>query len=111
MNWISLTDLNQLNEVSSASHQKNVIIFKHSTRCSVSRMALKQFERAYDIVPDKADAYLLDLLNHREVSNQIASKFHVVHQSPQLLLIENGEVIFEATHAQIDASELKSKIK
>ena len=109
IDWIQLTDLGQLNEIQEFSSQKPVIIFKHSTTCSISRMALKNFEREYDL-NDKIDAYFLDLLNFRAISNEIANKFEVVHQSPQLLLIKNGISVYDVSHDSIDAEDLKSKI-
>lgn len=109
INWIQLTDLGQLNEIQEISNQKPVIVFKHSTTCSISRMALKNFEKEFDL-QDKVDAYFLDLLNFRAISNEIATRFEVVHQSPQLLLIKNGKSIYDVSHDRIDAEELKVKI-
>ena len=110
MNWIPLTDLGQLNEIINQSTQKAVVIFKHSTRCSVSRMALRQFEKEYDISDEKATPYFLDLLNFRDISNEIANRFSVVHRSPQVILIENGKATYSDTHSDIDAEVLKNKI-
>ena len=106
INWIQLTNLSQLNEIQEVSNQKPAIIFKHSTTCSISRMALKNFEREYDL-QNKVEAYFLDLLNFRVISNEIATKFNVVHQSPQLLLIKNGIATYNVSHDRIDADELK----
>jgi bacillithiol system protein YtxJ len=100
--WINLEDLGQLNEIINASEEKPVVIFKHSTRCSVSRMALKQFENEFNL-QGKMDAYYLDLIENRAISNEIASKFGVVHQSPQLLVIKNGKCIYNISHSEIDA--------
>lgn len=109
INWINLTDLGQLNEIINASNEKPVVIFKHSTRCSVSRMALKQFENEFDL-ENQVDAYFLDLLEYRDISNEIASRFGVYHQSPQLLLIKEGKSVYDVSHSDIDAMELKGKI-
>jgi bacillithiol system protein YtxJ len=109
INWINLTDLGQLNEIMALSNEKPVVIFKHSTRCSVSRFALKQFENEFDL-ENKVDAYFLDLLEHRDISNEIASRFGVYHQSPQLLLIKEGKSVYDVSHSDIDAGELKSKV-
>jgi bacillithiol system protein YtxJ len=109
MNWIQLVDLGQLNEIIVASSEKPVVIFKHSTRCSVSRMVLKQFESEFDL-DEKVTPYFLNLLEHRDVSNAIAERFKVEHQSPQLLLIKNGVAICDVSHSAIDAEDLKSKI-
>lgn len=109
INWIQLIDLGQLNEIQEISNQKPVIIFKHSTTCSISRMALKNFEKEFDL-QNKIDAYFLDLLNFRAISNEVATKFEVVHQSPQLLLIKNEKSVYDVSHDRIDAYELKDKI-
>lgn len=110
IDWTPLEDLGQIEEIITLSEQKPVIIFKHSTRCSISRMALKNFENEYDL-GENVSAYFLDLISFREVSNEIASRFNVVHQSPQLLLIVGGKSIYDVSHSAIDAQELKSKIQ
>ena len=104
--WNPLTDLGQLNEIMDLSNEKAVLIFKHSTRCSISRFAFKQFENEFDL-EDKITPYFLDLLNHRDISNEIAVRFDVEHQSPQLILIKNGKAIFAASHSDIDAKFLE----
>ena len=109
INWIPLTELGQLNEIRILSKETPVVIFKHSTRCIVSRTALKQFENDFDL-DDKVGVYFLDLLEHRDISNEIASVFGVYHQSPQLLLIKDGKCVYDVSHSDIDAAELKSKV-
>jgi bacillithiol system protein YtxJ len=109
MNWNALTDLEQLNEIISLSNEKPVVIFKHSTRCSISRMALKQFENEFDL-SDKVTPYFLDLIAYRDISNGIASRFGVMHQSPQLLLIKDGKSVYDVSHSDIDAEALKGKV-
>ncbi len=109
MSWNDLTDLGQLNEIMTLSNEKPVAIFKHSTRCSVSRMALRQFENEFDF-SDKVTPYFLDLIAYRDVSNEIANRFGVQHQSPQLILIKEGKAVYDASHSDIDAAALKSKV-
>ena len=109
INWIPLTDLGQLNEIMELSHQQPVAIFKHSTRCSISRVALKQFENEFDL-EGSVTPYFLDLLKHRDISQEIATRFEVYHQSPQLLLIKEGKSIYDASHSDIDALELKGRV-
>ena len=103
--WRTLTDLGQLNEIIDLSTEKPVIIFKHSTRCSISRMVLKQFENEFDL-KDKVIPYFLDLLEFRNVSNEIASRFGVMHQSPQIILVKDGKAVYNASHEGIDNSKL-----
>jgi bacillithiol system protein YtxJ len=109
INWNELTDLGQLSEIIEISNEKPVAIFKHSTRCSVSRMALKQFENEFNS-SDKVTPYFLDLIAHRDISNEIANRFGVTHQSPQLILIKEGKAIYNVSHSDIDAEELGTKV-
>lgn len=106
VNWIQLVDLGQLKEIIDTSTEKPALIFKHSTRCSISRMVLKQFENEFDLL-DKMTPYFLDLLEHRDISNEIANRFGVTHQSPQLIIIKNGVSIYDASHESINADVLQ----
>ena len=107
INWNNLQDLSDLENVVVDSQEKATVIFKHSTRCSISRMALKQFENEYSF-GGAANLYFLDLIAHRDISNEIATKFGVQHQSPQIIVIKNGKAVFSATHSDIDAAKLES---
>ncbi|VAW26263.1 hypothetical protein MNBD_BACTEROID04-2072 [hydrothermal vent metagenome] len=89
------------------STTKPVLIFKHSTRCGVSRMALKNFERDYDIDKTDLELYFLDILKYRELSNEVSEKFGVHHQSPQILLINNKSAIYHDSHYQISVETVK----
>lgn len=109
VNWISLNDVSQLDEIVENSNNKTIGIFKHSTRCSISRFALKRFENEYNL-EDKVDLYFLDLLNYRDVSNEIANRFEVIHQSPQLILIKNGVAVYDASHSDIQADDVKKYV-
>ena len=106
MDWVQLTHLDQLDDIIHLSNEKPAVIFKHSTRCSNSRMALKQFENEFDLT-DKITPYFLDLLEHRPISNEIANRFGVVHQSPQAIVVKGGKAIHDASHSDIDAENLK----
>lgn len=109
LNWNNLEDLGQLNEIVDLSTTMAIIIFKHSTRCSISRMALKQFESEME-TSDKVTFYFLDLLQYRAISTAVATQFSVHHQSPQLLLIKDGKCVYEASHSDIDASVVIKKL-
>ena len=105
--WKLLTHESQLrDEVIIDSYNKPVLLFKHSTRCIISRTALNQFERNYAF--DTAfDLYYLDLISYRVVSNAIASLFEVIHQSPQIVVIKDGTCVYSASHENIDATILE----
>lgn len=108
--WRNLIDLGQLKEIDTLSFEKPVLIFKHSTRCSISRFALKNFENEYKYSTDDFYLYFLDLLEHRAISNEIAIQFGIHHQSPQLLVIKEGKCIYSESHDGIDATQLQSFI-
>ena len=93
MNWIDLADEQQLNNLKELSTQRAQLIFKHSTRCGISSMVKSRLERSTPL--DTIDFYYLDLIKYRQLSNKIAEDFSVYHQSPQVLLIKNGECIYE----------------
>ncbi|MGY5352754.1 bacillithiol system redox-active protein YtxJ [Wenyingzhuangia sp. IMCC45533] len=95
VNWIELTNVSQLDEVVEASKTSKVIIFKHSTRCSISASVLNKFEKQ---VGDDYQLYFLDLIAHRDISAAIAEKFNVVHQSPQAIFVESGKVTQQDSH-------------
>ena len=105
--WKQLTEMETLDEIATISRNKPVAILKHSTRCGISRMVLRQFEQEYDLKKDEVELYFLDLLNHREISNKIASKFNVPHESPQLIIIRDGKAVYTASHNEISADSLK----
>lgn len=110
IDWIPLTNVEQLDEIMNASNKKPILIFKHSTRCGISRMALKNFERSFDIESDKLAIYLLDLLQFRIISNEITSKFNVQHQSPQAIVISEEQVIYHDSHYEISVEAIKKAI-
>lgn len=107
--WIELTEIQQLDDIVAKSAETPALIFKHSTRCSISRFALKNFESEYAIDRDKLKPYFLDLLEHRNISNEIASRFGVMHQSPQVILIKDGKAIYNSSHSDIDAGKVKNQ--
>ncbi|MFS4457025.1 bacillithiol system redox-active protein YtxJ [Maribacter sp. 2304DJ31-5] len=108
--WIGLTAREQLDEITDKSKERPQLIFKHSTTCGISRMVLNMFTSGYDLQEGLMDLYFLDLHAYREISNAIASKFQVMHQSPQLLIIKNGVVVAHDSHGGISEMELEKYI-
>lgn len=104
--WIPLEEIEQLDQLVEESKTQYVLVFKHSTRCGVSRFSLQAFESEFKTDSSKVSLYFLDLLKNRELSNEITSRFDVVHQSPQVLLIRNSEAVFTESHGQINAEEI-----
>ena len=108
IDWISLADLNQLEEINASA--KPVIIFKHSTRCGISSMVLRKFEKNFAIEDNKLKMYFLDLIAFRNISNQIAENYGAEHQSPQLIVIKNGKAIAHNSHSEIHTIDLSEFI-
>ena len=96
--WKKLESMEDLDAAIEESKTKKVALFKHSTRCSISSMVLSKFERAVEKSDKDVSYYFLDLIAHRDISNEIANRLDVEHQSPQLLVLENGLVIKHASH-------------
>ncbi|NGX83860.1 bacillithiol system redox-active protein YtxJ [Aequorivita sp. KMM 9714] len=104
--WHVLGKIEQLDDLVAQSKTKPVAIFKHSTRCGVSRGVLKMFEKNYSLNDDQLKLYFLDLLQNRDISNEIATRFKVNHESPQLIVIKDGVVVHHDSHNGIDAADL-----
>jgi len=107
--WIPLDSINQLEIIAEKSKTKPQLIFKHSTRCGISRMVMNQFINQYDL-DSNVDLYYLDLLSYRDISNEVGYKFQVIHQSPQLLIIKNGVVVAHESHGGINVMDLNKHI-
>ena len=104
MSWITLETETQLNEIREKSTDRPQVIFKHSTRCSTSHLVKSRLERSE--LPGTADFYYLDLIRYRPVSNKIAETFQVDHESPQVLVIRNGECIYDESHMGITMDDI-----
>jgi bacillithiol system protein YtxJ len=107
MNWNALTETEQIEDIKKKSFETPILVFKHSTRCSISSTALSRLERNWNT--EKASnlqPYLLDLIAFRSISNQLAQDFEVFHESPQALLIKDGACVYHASHYDISFDDL-----
>jgi bacillithiol system protein YtxJ len=99
--WTDLISLGQLDEITKESYTIPVVIFKHSTRCNQSSALLKNFERRYNSEDNIPKPYFLDLITHRDVSDEIALKFGIKHESPQVIFVKDGVAVKHASHKEI----------
>ena len=107
MKWNELNDIKQLEIIDKESATQKIMIFKHSTRCSISDAAFGRLERKWkDENSSSLKPYYLDLLAHRNISDAIAARYNIVHESPQALIISKGKCIFSQTHMGIDVEEM-----
>jgi len=108
MDWIPLTQMDQLEAMSQSSSP--VILYKHSTRCPVSRFIKKEFEIESVLIPTGTPIYLLDILRHRDLSNEIAKRWNIPHESPQVLLIKGKRCLYDASHNAVRVADLVIRI-
>ena len=107
MNWIELLDMAQLDTIKEESTAQPVVILKHSTRCNISSMAKGRLDRSD--APQNILFYYLDLIRHRDISNKIAEIFSVQHESPQILLIRNGQCVYNESHNAISMEDIAAQ--
>lgn len=106
--WKKIESEEDLAKAIEDSFQNKIAIFKHSTSCFISRTVLKNFEKEVENSDRPVNVYYLDLLAHRSVSNKIAADFEIRHESPQLIVIENGKPVNNASHQNISLSQIVS---
>ena len=108
MSWKVIDSLDHLDQIVDLSKNKNIVLFKHSTRCSISTIAKMRLEEEWNISKDDFEKYYLDLIRYRNISNEISERFQVHHESPQILVIRNGEAIYDVSHLDISILDIES---
>ncbi len=106
VNWKSIESEEELVEIDQSSKTHPVVIFKHSSKCLISRRVLQKFEKELNSI-DQVLPFFIDVIQKKELSHKIATKYQVGHQSPQLLVIKNGECINHASHSNISTKFIK----
>lgn len=110
LNWEPISNVQDLRTALEQTNELPALFYKHSTRCSISSMALNRLENEWETSSDKCNLYFIDLIAHRDVSNLIAELTGVIHQSPQVILVNNNEVLYDASHSAIDAKIIEQKL-
>jgi bacillithiol system protein YtxJ len=109
LDWIEVSSLEELDQAIEESGDKPAVFFKHSTRCSISSMALNRFESDWKEGTEGL-LYFIDLIKNRDVSNMLSEKADVYHQSPQVIVLKDKEAIYNASHSAISATEIIEKL-
>ena len=110
VNWISLANIAEVGELVQQSETVPCLIFKHSTRWSISSFAKHRLEQSWDFPVEEVQPFFLDLISYREVSNYVADHFAIEHESPQILLIDRGKVVYDASHLAISVDDLRDQL-
>ncbi|RYZ23602.1 MAG: bacillithiol system redox-active protein YtxJ [Chitinophagaceae bacterium] len=108
MQWKQLTSEEALSDLIERSKELPQVIFKHSTRCSISNVAFQRVNKS--AAPAGSEFYLLDVLIHRSVSLKAAERFGVPHESPQVLVIKNGECVYDDSHLGISMQDITQQV-
>lgn len=108
--WYQIASMDELNEAEKESHKRAIAIFKHSVTCGVSAHAKHRMENGFDLDPESCRLYYLDLLSNRDISDEIARRYDVRHQSPQMIIIQNGKAVFDTSHHAVSLDTLKENI-
>lgn len=112
MNWTRINSAEQIDAIRQESKERRILIFKHSTRCNISRATLDRLERNWkDEEMTHIKPYFLDLISYRNISDRIAKEFDVEHESPQVLVIDNEKSIYDKSHFEIDYHQIKELAK
>jgi len=91
--------------------ERPVVLFKHSTQCPISAAADEEYRAFVESHPEDALFTHLDLLAHRNVSNAIAEKLGVRHESPQALIVQDGRVRGVLNHHAITGAALEKLLR
>ncbi|MFN3173470.1 bacillithiol system redox-active protein YtxJ [Phaeodactylibacter xiamenensis] len=110
INWLQLQSRSQIEEIIEHSKSVPCLIFKHSTRCSISSLAQNRLSKGWSLADNDVLPYHLDLIAHRDLSNAVAEQFGVRHESPQVLLIKDGRCVYDASHLGISATDIASQV-
>ncbi len=110
MSWKNLENIEQLEDIVRDSQSKSIAIFKHSTTCPISFAAKMRMDELVSANENAGEYYYLDLLQFRTISNEIAERFQVHHESPQIVVLKNGEVIYDESHLDIQAEEVRAQM-
>lgn len=110
IHWNTLASPTEVNDLVEQSNQQACLIFKHSTRCSISSFAKSRLENDWNLSEQDIQPFYLDLIAHREVSNFVAEYFGIDHESPQVLLIRNGICVYNTSHLDISVSQIQEQL-
>jgi bacillithiol system protein YtxJ len=111
INWKRIESEEQLEELINSSHDTPAAVFKSSHRCGASAFARQRLESQWQNGHGEIDFYFLDIIPNREISNEIAARFRVSHQSPQVILIRDGQSVYDASHYRVSAANLKKALE
>lgn len=103
--FIEIADVPSLDQFMASSNGSSAILFKHSDTCGVSARAYREMSQLSQPVG------LITVQRARAVSNEIEKRWQVSHETPQVLIVRDGKVIWDASHFQIKAVDVEAALK
>lgn len=104
-----MQEITRTDEMEHLFSAPTALLFKHSTRCPISARALGEVEALLDRVPD-APVFRVDVNAQQALSDQVAERTGVTHESPQVILLRDGQPEWDASRMEINAGELIDRL-
>ena len=106
-----LRDLHDLDAALILAASEPIVIFKHSPTCGVSAQASEDIGEMLEGAAFPLPLYVVSVRAQREVSEAITKRFGIRHESPQVLLVQRGAVLWHASHFRVSAAEIRSAVE
>ena len=103
--FVKITDTRTFEELTKRSKERPVVIFKHSLTCPISAGAYDQMAKF------EGEVALIEVQRSRELSTEIENRLGVAHESPQVIVLRNGQVIWDASHFRITAAAVAAAVR
>lgn len=108
--WNVINETTQVDEVLERSHRQPQLLYKHSNRCGTCMFAKSEIESSSGEIKEKAGMHFVDVIRSRAVSDYIAEKLNLRHESPQAILLVDGKVVWHNSHSAIKGNKILSKL-
>lgn len=103
--FIKLKTVEHLDELFQKSHEEPVVIFKHSVTCPISSHVYSE------VAEINAEVNLVVVQTERSISNAIAERTGIRHESPQAIVLKDGKPVYHASHYDVTAEEVNAKLR
>lgn len=110
MDWKQVLREEDVDELLDRSAEKAQILYKHSNRCATCFFAKKNIENIGSELKNKAEYHLIDVIGQRSLSLHIQDKLGIQHESPQMFIIDKGQVVWSGSHHQVTAEPIKTHL-
>jgi bacillithiol system protein YtxJ len=110
LSWTNIISIDDLETIQMNSFRQPCLIYKHSSRCSISDIAFRRLQVYPESHSLNLALYFLDIIRFRSLSEAISTNYHVYHESPQVLVIFKGECIYDSSHLDIQWNDILGQV-